>query len=42
MNMQFIRNLIASVVSYARYRKGGVGDEDFSCLDSTNQKVRIF
>lgn len=28
-HIQFIRNLIASMVSDARYRKGGVGDKDF-------------
>jgi len=28
-HLQFIRNLIASMVSDARYRKGGVGDGDF-------------
>ncbi|KAL7541160.1 hypothetical protein ACHAXR_010687, partial [Thalassiosira sp. AJA248-18] len=28
-HIQFIRNLIASMVSEARYRKGGVGDGDF-------------
>jgi len=28
-HIQFIRNLIASMVSDARYRKGGVGDGDF-------------
>lgn len=28
-HIQFIRNLIASMVSEARYRKGGVGDGQF-------------
>lgn len=28
-HIQFIRNLIASMVSDARYRKGGVGDGEF-------------
>ena len=28
-HLQFIRNLIASMVSDARYRKGGVGDGEF-------------
>ena len=28
-HFQFIRNLIASMVSDARYRKGGVGDGEF-------------
>lgn len=28
-HLRFIRNLIASMVSDARYRKGGVGDGDF-------------
>ena len=28
-HLQFIRNLIASMVSDARYRKGGVGDGNF-------------
>ena len=28
-HIAFIRNLIASMVSDARYRKGGVGDGDF-------------
>ena len=28
-HMQFIRNLIASMVSDSRYKKGGVGDGDF-------------
>ena len=28
-HLQFLRNLIASMVSDARYRKGGVGDGEF-------------
>ena len=28
-HIQFIRNLIASMVSDSRYKKGGVGDGDF-------------
>jgi hypothetical protein len=28
-HLRFIRNLIASMVGDARYRKGGVGDSEF-------------